>query len=56
VAWHPEIGADAVKANNTVNAECVDWNSVKEWTRKHTFSPKEGLITQPDGMYYFSLN
>jgi len=49
VAWDPSIGPTAVKANNTVNAECVDWGAVQEWTRQHTFSPHDGLITQPDG-------
>ena len=51
VSWHPEIAADAVKANNTVNAECVDWSAIQDWTRKHTFSPKDRLITQPDGIH-----
>ena len=49
VAWHTEIGIDAVKANNTVNAECIDWTAIQQWTKQHSFSAADKLITQVNG-------
>lgn len=48
IAWNPDKPGVAF-ANNTVDSACVNWDAVQDWTRKHSFTEEEGLITRPDG-------
>lgn len=48
IAWDAERPGVAF-ANNTVDSACVNWDAVQEWTRKHSFTEEERLITRPDG-------
>lgn len=52
IAWE-EGWLGVAKANNTVASACVNWDAVQEWTRKHSFTMEEELITVPeDGGVY----
>jgi len=51
IAWDAERPGVAF-ANNTVDSACVNWDAVQEWTRKHSFTEEERLITRPDGQIY----
>lgn len=48
IAWNPDKPGAAF-ANNTVDSACVNWDAVQDWTRQHSFSEEEKLITAPDG-------
>jgi hypothetical protein len=48
IAWNPNQPGVAF-ANNTVDSACVNWDAVQEWTRQHSFTEEEKLITRPDG-------
>jgi hypothetical protein len=50
IAWNPDKLGVAF-ANNTVDSACVNWDAVQNWTRQHSFTEEEGLITRPDGKY-----
>ncbi|CAI6332874.1 unnamed protein product [Periconia digitata] len=51
IAWNPDKPGVAF-ANNTVESACVNWDAVQDWTRQHSFSEEEKLITRPDGAIY----
>lgn len=48
IAWNAEKPGVAF-ANNTVESACVDWDAVQEWTKKHSFTEGDKLITTPEG-------
>lgn len=48
IAWKPGMPGVAF-ANNTVDSACVNWDAVQDWTKKHSFTEEEKLITRPDG-------
>jgi hypothetical protein len=48
IAWNPKKPGVAF-ANNTVDSACVNWDAVQDWTKRHSFSEEEKLITRPDG-------
>ena len=48
IAWNPDKPGVAF-ANNTVDSACVNWDAVQDWTRRHSFTEEEQLITRPDG-------
>jgi hypothetical protein len=50
IAWNPDKPGVAF-ANNTVDSACVNWDDVQDWTRKHSFTEEEKLISTPDGEY-----
>jgi hypothetical protein len=54
IAWNPDKPGVAF-ANNTVDSACVNWDAVQNWTRKHSFTEEEKLITRPDGGYILPL-
>ncbi|KAF1970900.1 hypothetical protein BU23DRAFT_201499 [Bimuria novae-zelandiae CBS 107.79] len=51
IAWNPDKPGVAF-ANNTVDSACVNWDAVQDWTRRHSFTEEERLITTPDGKLY----
>lgn len=58
----PDLGVRAIAwkegqpgvafANNTVDSACVNWDAVQDWTRAHSFTEEEELITTPEGKLY----
>jgi hypothetical protein len=50
IAWNPDKPGVAF-ANNTVDSACVNWDAVQDWTRQHSFTEDEKLISTPDGEY-----
>lgn len=48
IAWNEDKPGVAF-ANNTVDSACVNWDAVQEWTRGHSFTEGEKLITTPEG-------
>lgn len=51
IAWNADKPGVAF-ANNTVEEACVDWDAVQAWTKAHSFSAEEQLITTPEGEKY----
>ncbi|PVH93817.1 hypothetical protein DM02DRAFT_732877 [Periconia macrospinosa] len=51
IAWNPDKPGVAF-ANNSVESACVDWTAIQAWTKQHSFTEEERLITKPDGTIY----
>ena len=55
IAWNPDKPGVAF-ANNTVDSACVNWDAVQDWTRRHSFTEEEKLITTPEGEHLPGLS
>ncbi|OAK97880.1 hypothetical protein IQ06DRAFT_38198 [Phaeosphaeriaceae sp. SRC1lsM3a] len=51
IAWNPEKAGVAF-ANNTVDSACVNWDAIQDWTKRHSFTEEDKLVTRPDGQIY----